>query len=377
MRQLSKNTVDPRDHDYNNDGYVTESDWEIGKKDLNKDGKVTSAEEKKYTKQQTTTTSTTTEVDGRVTTETQTPPAEEQAANWSRDKAAAAGYSREFLKRHPAVAELLKKAIEGNWTEQEFTQAVLADTKWGQTTTESQRKFDLEYQGLNPNTIKEKVASNARWIKQLADQSGVPISEEEAQNFAYTFTRSALNEQDVYSFIAQQYGADISPTQNAANDPTEPVTGTASELADQLRALARSYGVTITEETLNQKVQEGLRQGAEWRGWVEGQRNLFRQSAKTLYPSATDKLDQYTLQEIVDPYLEDASNLLGIQRVNMDLSDPMWTRALSGETGQPMSRDEWMRTLKTDRQYGWNKTQKAQSEAASLGNEILAAFGMG
>ena len=54
----------------------------------------------------------------------------------------------------------------------------------------------------------------------------------------------------------------------------------------------------------------------------------------------------------------------------------MWTRALSGAEGKPMGREEWLKTLRTDKQYGWNKTQRAKTEMASLGDELLAAFGM-
>ena len=44
--------VDPKNHDYNKDGYPTESDFELGRQDFNRDGKVTDEEKAKYTKQQ-------------------------------------------------------------------------------------------------------------------------------------------------------------------------------------------------------------------------------------------------------------------------------------------------------------------------------------
>lgn len=380
MRLVSKK-VDPREHDYNNDGYVTESDWDIGKKDLNKDGKVTGAEEKKYEKERSTTTSKTKyDSEGRpVETETSMPAPEEEAPKWSKDKAKAAGFTREFLRQHPAVANLLKKAIEFNWTEDEFNDRVRQDTKWGQSNTQAQRQFDLEYYGVDSKTIKTKVRVAADSIEQMARNAGVSITREEAEKFAYRFTRSALSERDMYLFLAREYGRDVSPNGEAEGTETGsagPVSGTSREIYDELVALARSYGVTITPETLNKKVQEGLSQGPEWRTWVEGQRNVFRQSAKTLYPDVSDQLEQYTLEELVDPYLEDASALLGINRQNMDISNPMWTAALKGADGRPMNRDEWLRTLRTDKQYGWNQTQRAKNEMAQLGDELLAAFGM-
>jgi hypothetical protein len=82
------------------------------------------------------------------------------------------------------------------------------------------------------------------------------------------------------------------------------------------------------------------------------------------------------LEELLDPYLEDASALLGVQRKNMDISNPMWTKALNNADGSPMTREQWMTTLRTDKQYGWNKTQKAKTEYAELGDELLRVFGM-
>lgn len=380
MRLVSKK-VDPRNYDYNGDNEVTESDWDIGKKDLNKDGKVTDAEEKKYDKERSTTTSETKyDSEGRpIRTETSMPAPEEEAPKWSRDKAAAAGYTREFLSRHPAVANLLKKAIEFNWTEAEFADRVRRDTKWGQNTTKSQRQFDLEYYGVDSKTIKSQVAVNSDNIMRLAENAGISITKEEADKFAYRFTRSGLSQSDVYSFLARQYGKDVSPEGAAEGTETGsavPTIGTSREIYDELAALARAYGVTITPETLNKKVQEGIAQGPEWRTWIEGQRNFFRESAKNMYSDVADKLDQYTLEELVDPYLEEASALLGIRRENMDITNPMWTAALKGADGKPMNRDEWLRTLRTDKQYGWNQTQRAKTEMAQLGDELLAAFGM-
>ena len=117
VRLVSKK-VDPKDYDYNKDTYVTESDFELGRQDFNRDGKVTDEEKAKYTKQQGSSRTVTTidEATGKTTSETTGPPPEEEKPKWSRDKAAAEGYTREFLKRHPDIARLLKTAIDGNWT---------------------------------------------------------------------------------------------------------------------------------------------------------------------------------------------------------------------------------------------------------------------
>jgi hypothetical protein len=59
----------------------------------------------------------------------------------------------------------------------------------------------------------------------------------------------------------------------------------------------------------------------------------------------------------------------------MDLADTKWTGFLSGPNGI-MSKDEWLRVVKTDPKYGWDKSTKARQEYTEIGDELLSAFGM-
>ena len=365
--------VNPREHDYNKDGRVTESDWEIGKKDSNRDGKVTSQEEKRYDEEYGAATSVTT-VDESGRTETTTKgPKEEEEKGFTQATAEKAGFTKEFLKRNPDVAKIVRDAIKFNYTEEEFVKIVETDTNWGRRTTDAQASFDLQYYGNKREDVEKTINKNRDKVRNAAAALGVVLSEKDINAFAFRYTRAGLDDQDLLDFLSSKYRT---PGQTGTDGQPQPATGTASELADAIRRMARSYGVTITPETLESKIQEGLKQGERWQSWLEGQRNVFRQSAKTLYANVADKLDEFTLEELVDPYLEDASNLLGIFRTNMDLSNPMWTRALTGPDGKPMNRDQWLATLRTDPQYGWNKTQRAKSEMAELGDELLSVFGM-
>lgn len=374
MRALSKK-VDPTKHDYNKDGYPTESDWDIGKKDFNKDGKVTPQEEKRYQREQTTTVSETTVKGDKSSTKVTTPPAEPEGPKWTEQEQRRAGFTRAFLKRHPGVAALLKKAIDGNWTEEEFMDIVLTETKWGKTTYQAQREFDLQYYGKDPTTIKRTIEVNKNNIIELAGNAGVNLTDEDAEEFAFLFTRNALTNNEVYDFLATKYGVQVA--EEVEGVEAAPLQGTAAEITDALRQLAREYGVTMTKETFDARVQEGISKGDAWQSWVEGQRNVFRQAAKSMYPSISDKLDEYTLKDLADPYLEDAANLLGIPRENMDMTNPKWMKAFSGTDGAPMTREQWLTTLRTDRQYGWTKTKNAMAEASDLGSRLLRAFGVG
>jgi hypothetical protein len=376
---VPKNPVNPKEHDYNKDGRVTESDWEIGKKDANKDGRVTPQEEKKYNKERGSSVSETKfDSEGRPVKTTTTGPSPEETRGFSRADAEKAGFTKEFLKRNPDVAKLVRDAIKFNYTEQEFVKLVETDTKWGQRTTDAQAAFDLRYYGDKQEDVKVEIRGNRDLVRNLASTLGVTLTEQEINAFAFRYTRAALKEQDLLDFLASKYRTPGQTETGQTEEPGEPQVsqGTAAQLTDEIRRMARSYGVTLTPESLEAKVQEGLRQGDRWMNWVEGQRNVFRQNAKTLYPSGADKFDEYTLEELLNPYLEDASMMLGIRRENMDMTNPMWTKALTNPDGSPMTREQWMTTLRTDKQYGWSKTQNAKTEMADLGNELLRAFGM-
>ena len=131
----------------------------------------------------------------------------------------------------------------------------------------------------------------------------------------------------------------------------------------------------MEQTDLQSKVQEGLRQGANYGTWLEGQKNVYKRQAKNLYPTLSDQLDEFTYTDVIEPYMADAANLLGLNRQQMNTLDPMWATALNGPNG-PMSRDEWIRTIRTDSKFGYDRTVNARQEAAQLGDQLLAAFGM-
>lgn len=367
----------PKKIDYNKDNVVDSGDDIFAVKDYDGDGKVTQKEEERFIKER---------------DETKTEYKYNAKGELIESKVSGSGkevpepglslseYTQAFLADKPDVRRAINLARKFNWTQEQFNRYLETQTKWGKATTDAQAAFDLQISGTKKEDLKTTITARETTIREQAEAAGVTLTDEDVKKFARDSVRSALSDNDIRVWIAGKFTLAPTPV-TGVTGPTAPtgtatLQGTASSIGDALRRLARSYGVTITNETLQAKIQEGLKQGANWTSWVEGQRNIFRQSAKTMYPPAADNLDEYTLEELVDPYLEDASNLLGIARSNMDLSNPMWTRALAGASGKPMTRDEWLRTLRMDKQYGWNNTQRAKTEMAELGDELLSAFGM-
>ena len=365
----------PKSRDYNKDGVVDSGDDMLAVQDYDKDGRVSDGEKERFRKERD---ETKTEykynakgelVESKVTGSGKDIP--EPGLDFSE-------YTQRFLANKPGVRRAIKLAIEYGWTQEQFNRYIESKTEWGKSTTDAQAAFDLQASGSKAEDIERQIADKEAAILRQASAAGVQISSEEAKRYARRAVRSALSDDDISFWIANKFNLGTT----GATGPTGPagavgwtLTGSAANIGDYLRSMARQYGLPVTDAFLQDKIREGLKQGAGWREWAEGQRGIFRNQAKTLYPTAGNQLDEYTLDEVLTPYLNAATNLLGIPRNQMNLDDPMWNAALKGEGG-PMSLDQWMTKLRTDPKYGWDKTTAARQQYAELGDGLLSAFGM-
>lgn len=104
-----------------------------------------------------------------------------------------------------------------------------------------------------------------------------------------------------------------------------------------------------------------------------------REFAKTRYAHLSNLLDQgMTLQSIASAYQTTASRLLERNINDIDMSTGAFEQAVSfGEEGKKrlMTNSEWEKLLRSDPQYGWEKTNNAKDEARALSANIAQAFG--
>lgn len=362
--------ANPKKIDYNQDRVVDSADDILAVQDANKDGRVTTREKLKYTQKQATTTQ---EIvidprTGKQTIKTTgAPPAPEPTI-----AASEMGFSEQFLTAHPDVAQAIDLAIKNGWDQQVLNRYIETQTEFGRSTSDAEAQFDIESVGTKAEDWQKKVNDRAERLKEEAIAVGVPLTDQEAADFARRAIRSGLSDQDTLAFLSQKFT--LPGAQQAGQTATTP-SGQAATMIDSIRQMARSYGVTVTDEFLQQKVREGMKQGGNWQSWLEGQRGIFREQAKMLYPKVADRFDQYTMAELVQPYLNDASDILGVNIAQMNYDDPLWTAALNGPDG-PLSRDEWIRVLRTNPQYGFDRTVKARQEYTALADDLLATFGM-
>jgi hypothetical protein len=346
--------------DYDNDGVITATDREYESWDTNKDGKIGAKERKAATTGTPGTQVSTQNTDGTVTSKV----VGGKAAKATPKSPSDFGFNKTIFDMYPDLLPLVNQAIDEKWDDKLFLDK-LDLSEFGQARTRSQETFDLNMADPRKTLdMNKQIDDMYTKLKLNSEGSGVAVPDAELRTYAKEIIRSGLTENDATMFFANKFKIG-----------GEPVVGEAGSIMSDLQSTAKSYGLTMTQADLQEKVQEGMRQGNNYTTWLDGQKNVYRRQAKNLYPTLADQFDEFSYTELVDPYLSDAANILGLTKTQMNTLDPMWGTALNGPSG-PMSRDEWIRTLKTDSKYGYDRTVNARKEATSLGDDLLAAFGM-
>jgi hypothetical protein len=104
-----------------------------------------------------------------------------------------------------------------------------------------------------------------------------------------------------------------------------------------------------------------------------------RELAKGKYGHLSSLIDQgLSLEDISDSYKTQASKLLEKDANSIDMSQGAYSQAFDfGEEGKKrlMSTSEWEVKLRSDANFGWDKTQNAKDEARALASSISQAFG--
>ena len=271
------------------------------------------------------------------------------------------GYVKAFLREHPDVAAVIKRAVAQGYTQQR-AQAEIKETKWWRSRTDSQRQWDV-LSAENPGEAKRKLAEAQGSIAQQAAALGIRLDKGDAARYAKQFVVNGSTASEQAAVLAKEFSL---PGAGSA------LTGTAAGAEAALKSQAYAYGITLSPATETKYIRQVLA-GTAQPGDFE---DRFREQAKTMYPSIAKQLDAgQTVHDYISPFLEIASNELGIPSEQMNPADPKWTKMLTGANGAPMSTDQWVVTVRNDPRYRWNESLNAKQQAASLGSEMSKLMG--
>jgi len=273
------------------------------------------------------------------------------------------GYVKSFLDAHPDVAAKVALAVKQGWTASRL-QAEIKTTDWWKTRTDAQRSADL-LKTENPQEWQRQIDQKTADIHSQIANMGITLSDADITKMATDFVTNGSSQGEMQSALAMKFSL---PSASGTA-----VTGSAGAAYDAITKLSSDYGVTLDQATAQKMVQDTLANGTNPQDYVDH----FREQAKTLYPGISDWLDKnpnMTARDYASPYLQIASSMLGVPTDQMAVSDPKWSRIFSGNQGAPLTADQWNSTIKTDGQYGWDKTFSAQQDAYRMVDNLRTMF---
>jgi hypothetical protein len=272
-----------------------------------------------------------------------------------------------IVRNQPEIAELLKRYINEGWSETKF-QAELRGTNWWKTTTASAREWDTA-SALDPASYQSQVDEQATLISTQALNLGIRLSDERAQKLALDSLRLGWGPQTILNSIG------MAATEAGSVGATQLREGFYGQ---QVRQIARQYGVTLADQTFNSFVNR-IAVGDET---MESFQDYALTIAKSLYPSITDQLDAgRTFDDIVAPFREIAASTLEMNPDEIDFTDPKWVTPITYQpdpkTGEQrlMSLAEWGKELRTNTAYGYEYTDQAKQQAYRVTEQLANLFG--
>lgn len=267
-----------------------------------------------------------------------------------------------FLANDPEVGPILREAqasadAGAPWTSDRI-QAEIEKTNWYRSNSDSVRQAQA-LAATNPATYGQTVFSLQQQIATVAEQAGYYIDPSLTRDLATRAQAQAMTAEQLRQAIFQLPGT---------------WTGT-SAVTGSIKQTAAQYGITLSDST----VQEYARKIAGGVLTQDGVNAGLKELAKGKFPSIAKQLDEgFTVEQLFDPFRQQAAQMLGVSPESISLNDPKWNRALNQPTKdgvQMMTLYDWQRLLRTDKSYGWDGSEQARNASADFATKLLRTFG--
>ena len=291
------------------------------------------------------------------------PPVPEE---WEQAASEIYGAYYSIIKQNPDVAALIAEASANKWGPEKFDYA-LEQTEWWRTTSLAIREFEIEY-ARDPATVQARIDALAASLQQTALGLNIRLTNETLNRLATDATRQGWTEQQLINTLGTE----------AIKANATGITGLRYGFyGNKINEIAGNYGVSISDTEFNELVNK----------FAVGQENeqsltsSFQTRATALFPAISERLMAgETFRNIVEPYRSRASTILGRDFAATDFMDnDSFAQAVTyvGDDGKqrPMTYTEWGQYLRTNREFGYEFTDEAQSRAYMVANRIADLFG--
>ena len=263
--------------------------------------------------------------------------------------------------------DILKEAVNTEFSDEEI-QARIKGTQYFKSITDSQYKFDGANSAVQNGLIK---SAREAIVKDYAD---VGLTQTDIDEIARKVARNGLTtagvKQAVYQYAFRKPAAATTPT--APGMARNAIEGGD---ADAIRVAARAYGYNVSDAEMQAALTGGM-----YNGVAVTQDSILQKaqkSAKGKYFHLSDQIDAgLSLEDIFSGYRNYAADALEIDPNQIDFTkDSKWAAAFGTKENGQMSLTDWVKTIKTDPNFGWQYTKQANDQAASLAVNLARVFG--
>lgn len=274
------------------------------------------------------------------------------------------GWAATFLD-DPELGPLLRRAVgPPRWSTDKLRREI-EKTNWWKTRSDSQRAWDQQA-AVKPGETTKRVEAQSIGIRQIVSQYGGTLSDEQVAELATRSLRDGWNTTQVLQAVA----AELVKGTDASGGVRFGITGRS------VRDTARRFGVPLSDMAADEwatKIATGQVFQDDFENWA-------RTQAKGLYPSLSAEIDRgLDVATITDPYRQIVSSTLGISPETVNFADPKWNAALNFDDGKGrrmMTLYEWGRHLRTNEEYGYDRTPNAVNKAYQITDRLGKMFGV-
>lgn len=181
----------------------------------------------------------------------------------------------------------------------------------------------------------------------------------------YGYTGDALKQAAYQELLVKDPATGAYKNPNAVNEVR------ASSPYLRLKKIGTAYLSPLSDDRIIESLTGGISEDDVLR--------ISREKAIALYPHLTRQIEAgLTLSDLAYDYQRTAADLLELPPDQIDMSKGKFALALkTGEGGKErmMSTSEWIQTIKSDPDFGWQYTKQANDQATNVALNIAKAFG--
>jgi peptidoglycan hydrolase-like protein with peptidoglycan-binding domain len=265
----------------------------------------------------------------------------------------------------PELRPILLQAARDDWDVAKLQGAIYATT-WWKSIAESERVWTA-LKSTDPAEAERQTVVRAGELTALARDLGISISADRLKQLADHSIRYGWTSAVIQDALRAEFDY----------VPGAELRGAPAVTLDALQTQASQWGMPLSPQDTEKWLEDivkGVRKEEEFGVFLKN-------AAKTRWSHLSDQFDDgYTPEQIFAPFRSSAANLLGKNPAEIDLSNPMWGRALEYTDPTTQKRRlmdvwEWEREIKSNAVYDWRNSPMGTAQQHEMGLQLLKMFG--